>query len=111
MTTRILAALALLAMSAVASAQQTVIVHQPAQRVIVEHHYPQGVTHIPGQGGSRTYVYGGHAGPSTCYRECFHQGRGQTVIINNGGGVVHRPRNGWSISGGISIGATYGRTW
>ena len=84
--------LAILSMPA--SAQQTVIIHQPVQRVIVEHHYPAGVTHIPGQSGSRTYVTGGHYGPSTCYRECFHQGVS--------GGHVHGHRHsGWSV--GVSV--------
>ncbi len=94
---------------------------QAQQRVIVEHHYPAGVTHIPGQGGGRTYVTGGHYGPSTCYRECFHQGptvivqQPTTVIVQPGYRV--RPRSGFSIGGsyqqyngggsGFSIGGSY----
>ena len=70
----------ILGLSAVAEAQ-TVIVHQPpVQRVIVEHHYPAGVTYIPGTGGSRTIIHNGHYGASTCYRECFHQGSSVTVV-------------------------------
>jgi len=44
-------------------------------RVIVEHHYPYGVTRHSGRHGSRHYHHGGHYGPNTCYRECFHQPR------------------------------------
>lgn len=105
----ILAAMILITVAEHAMAQQVIYV-QP-QRIIVEHHYPQGVTYIPGQGGGRGYAYGGDYGPTTCYRACFHQGRGYGRRGHGRG-----PRSGFTVGGsysqyggrsGISIGGSY----
>ena len=90
-------ACALLVIAKETSAQTTII--HGGGGGSVTHVYPGGVTAYQ-NGGNRVYVHGGHAGPGTCYRECFHQGR-QTVIVQQPQVVVvnpgyHRPRSSFS---------------
>lgn len=57
------------------------------QRVIVQHHYPQGVTKHYGHNGRSYITHRGYYNPSTCYRECYHRGRSDARH-----GYRHAPR-------------------